>query len=231
MSGCIWAVVPAAGVGRRMGAGIPKQYLPLAGCSVIEHTLERLCAHPRIDGVIVALDDADTHFARLPIASRVRIASGGAHRADSVLGALDVLAGEAGPEDWALVHDAVRPCLHREDLDRLIEASQAHGEGALLAAPVRDTMKRVQHDHVQCTVPRDALWHALTPQLFPLAALRTALLAAKRDGVQITDEAQAMERAGHAPRVVLGRADNIKITHTEDLQLAAFFLAQMKHTR
>lgn len=228
MSVRIWAVVPAAGVGRRMGAGVPKQYLPLAGRTVIEHTLERLCTHPRVAGVVVALAADDAHFAQLPVATSVRLAPGGLERADSVLAALDAIAHEAGPGDWAIVHDAVRPCLHREDLDRLIADAQAHGEGALLAAPVRDTMKLVVDERVQQTVPRDGLWHALTPQMFPLAALRAALLAARRDGVPITDEAQAMERAGHAPRVVHGRADNIKITRTEDLQLAAFFLTRME---
>jgi 2-C-methyl-D-erythritol 4-phosphate cytidylyltransferase len=228
MSGRIWAVVPAAGVGRRMGAGLPKQYLPLAGRAVIEHTLDRLRAHPRICAVVVALAEHDEHFARLPVAASVCIARGGAQRADSVLGALDVIAGEAGPGDWALVHDAVRPCLHPADLDRLIAEALAHGEGALLAAPVRDTMKLVAEGRVQRSVPRDGLWHALTPQMFPLDALRAALLAARHAGEPITDEAQAMERAGRAPRVVQGRADNIKITRTEDLQLAAFYLSRME---
>lgn len=226
-SGRIWAVVPAAGVGRRMGADVPKQYLPLAGRTVIEHTLERLLAHPRISAVVVALASDDERFARLPVASAVRIAPGGAQRADSVLGALEALTGEAGPGDWALVHDAVRPCLHPDDLDRLIAGALHDGDGALLASPVRDTMKRVANGRVTQTVARDALWHALTPQLFPLDALRAALLAARRDAVPITDEAQAMERMGCAPRVVHGRADNIKITRAEDLQLADFFLARM----
>lgn len=229
MSVRIWAVVPAAGVGRRMGVDVPKQYLPLAGRSVIEHTLERLCTHPRIAAVVVALADDDAHFAQLPVAASVRIAPGGVERADSVLAALDAIAHEAGPHDWALVHDAVRPCLHPEDLDRVIADALAHGEGVLLAAPVRDTMKLVMHERVQQTVPRDGLWHALTPQIFPLEALRGALRAAQRDGVPITDEAQAMERAGHPPRVVHGRADNIKITRAEDLQLAAFFLTRMEY--
>lgn len=214
-----------------MGAEVPKQYLPLAGRTVIEHTLDCLCAHPRISAVVVAIAADDDRFARLPVATRVRIAPGGAQRADSVLGALDALAGTAGADDWALVHDAVRPCLHADDLERLIEDALAHGEGALLAAPVRDTIKRVAHGRVEQTVPREALWHALTPQLFPLAALRAALLAARRDGVAISDEAQAMERVGHPPRVVHGRADNIKITRAEDLQLAAFYLTRMERAQ
>jgi 2-C-methyl-D-erythritol 4-phosphate cytidylyltransferase len=214
-----------------MGAGVPKQYLPLAGCTVIEHTLERLRAHPRVSAVVVAIAADDDRFARLPVAASVRVARGGVQRADSVLGALESLTGEAGPGDWALVHDAVRPCLHADDLDRLIADALAHDEGALLASPVRDTMKRVAHARVEQTVPREGLWHALTPQLFPLGALREALLAARRDGVAITDEAQAMERVGQPPRVVHGRADNIKITRAEDLQLAAFYLTRMERTQ
>lgn len=228
MSARIWAVVPAAGVGRRMGAGLPKQYLPLAGSTVIEHTLQRLREHPRIHAVVVALAEHDEHFARLPVAASVRIAGGGAQRADSVLAALDAIAGEAEPGDWALVHDAVRPCLHAADLDRLIAEAIAHGEGALLAAPVRDTMKLVVDARVQRSVPRDGLWHALTPQIFRLDALRAALLSARAAGEPVTDEAQAMERAGCAPRVVQGRADNIKITRAEDLQIAAFYLSRME---
>ena len=223
----IWAVVPAAGVGRRMGADVPKQYLRLAGKTVLEHTLARLLASPRLSGVVVAVSPEDPHFARLGVsADRVRRVAGGAERADSVLAALRAL-DEAGPDDWALVHDAVRPCLHPDDLDALIERVTASGRGALLATPVRDTMKRVEDGDVVQTVPREALWHALTPQMFRVSELIGALEAAQAAGVQVTDEAQAMERAGTVPRVVAGRADNIKITRPEDLALAAFFLARL----
>jgi 2-C-methyl-D-erythritol 4-phosphate cytidylyltransferase len=219
----IWAVVPAAGVGRRMGADVPKQYLRLAGKTVLEHTLDRLVDHPRIAGVVVAVAAADRQFATLPVAGRVTRAEGGDQRADSVLSALRQIP-EAGPADWVLVHDAVRPCLASTDLDRLIDSVLAAGCGGLLAVPVRDTMKRVNGARVTSTVPRDGLWHALTPQMFPIVALRDALLAARVDGANSTDEAEAMERQGYQPLVVEGRADNIKITRPDDLEHAALFL-------
>ena len=227
MQGLIWAVVPAAGIGRRMGADVPKQYLKLDAQCVLEHTLARLCGHRAVSGVVVAVAAEDRHFATLPIAADVERVVGGTERADSVLNALDYLCGQGRDDDWAMVHDAVRPCVHGDDLDRLVEYSRAHDRGAILAAPVRDTMKRVDQGRITATVAREDLWHALTPQLFPLHALRAALLAARADGVSVTDEAQAMERAGHAPAVVQGRADNIKITRAEDLELAALFMRRM----
>ncbi len=229
MTGRVWAVVPAAGVGQRMGAAMPKQYLPLQGRAVIEHTLARLAACPRIAGVVVALAAGDRRFAALAGSAGVRTVTGGAERADSVLAALDALLDDgAAPGDLALVHDGVRPCLHAADLARVVDAALVSPAGALLATPVRDTLKRVDGERVMATVPRDGLWHALTPQVFPLAALRAALAAARAAGVQATDEAQAMERAGHAPRVVQGRADNIKITRAEDLELAALVLEHLE---
>jgi len=227
MTASIWAVVPAAGIGRRMGGGVPKQYLALDGRTVLEHALDRLLDHPRVRGVAVAVARGDERFATLAVAQRVHRVDGGAERADSVLSALAALeAHEARSGDWVLVHDAVRPCLQRADLDALIDAVLAASSGGLLAAPVRDTIKRVRAGEVVETVPRDGLWHALTPQMFPLAALRAALESARTDGVQVTDEAQAMERAGGAPLVVEGRADNVKITRPDDLALAALILAR-----
>lgn len=219
----IWAVVPAAGVGRRMGADVPKQYLRLNGKTVLEHTLGRLLEHSRISGVVVAVATGDRQFAALPVAGQVIRADGGDERADSVLSALDRIPG-AEPDDWVLVHDAVRPCLAASDLDRLIDSVLEANCGGLLASPARDTMKRVDSGRVTSTVPREDLWHALTPQMFPLAALRDALIAARAEGASSTDEAQAMERQGYRPLVVEGRADNIKITRPEDLELAAVLL-------
>ncbi len=226
----MWAAVPAAGVGRRFGGDVPKQYLALAGRAVLEHSVERLLASPAVSGVAVAVGADDARFGALAIASRVRRAPGGAERADSVLCALERLAADAADDDWVLVHDAVRPCLHPADLAALIEQIRASGEGGLLAVPVRDTMKRVVGGTVTATVPREGLWHALTPQMFRLGELRRALEAARDAGVTVTDEAQAMERAGRAVRVVPGRADNIKITRREDLALAAWFLEHLEAT-
>lgn len=229
----IWAVVPAAGAGRRMGTATPKQYLDLGGRAVLSHTLERLAATPSLHGIVVAISADDHRFGSLPVPRTVPVvtAPGGRERAESVVSALRVIAAsgcDAGTRDWALVHDAVRPCLHPDDLGRLVEAALGGDDGALLATPTRDTMKRVVDGRVVDTVPREALWHALTPQMYPVPELLAALEQAARDGIQVTDETQAMERAGHRPKVVHGRADNLKITRPEDLALAAWFLARME---
>jgi len=225
-----WAVLPAAGVGRRMGAAIPKQYLPLAGRRVIDHALLILLQHPRIDGAVVALS-ADDHWwdeMQPDVDKPLLRAVGGGERSQSVLNALAELAKLAAADDWVLVHDAVRPCLNSADLDRLIDTLQADPVGGLLAVPVRDTMKRADAvGRVCATVERADLWHAQTPQMFRLGALTTALQQALAQGLNITDEASAMEAAGLAPRLVEGRADNIKITRPEDLALAEFYL---RHT-
>lgn len=220
-------VVPAAGVGRRMGAGCPKQYLPLAGRFLIEHTLTRLLEHPRIDEVIVALAPEDTFFSTLTIADhpRLRVAQGGADRAQSVLNGLRLVRSE-----WVLVHDAARPCITHRDIDQLIHEGLA-GDGAILATRVRDTMKRGDAGgRILKTVEREQLWHALTPQFFPTQALREALEQGLAQGRIITDEASAMEQAGFHPQLVEGRADNIKVTRPEDLALAALYLSQQEQT-
>jgi len=229
VSGRRWVVVPAGGVGRRMGAALPKQYLPLAGRRVIEHTLARLAEVPGIAGIVVAVAEGDRHWpeVRLPERVPVRLATAGRERAWSVRSALEALAGEAGAEDWVLVHDAVRPCVRREDLARLVETLTGDPVGGLLAVPVRDTLKEDDGGgRVRRTVPRERLWHALTPQMFRYGLLREALAAALAAGVAVTDEAAAVERAGHRPRLVEGSADNVKITRPEDLALAELLLAR-----
>ena len=222
----IWALVPAAGVGRRMGADVPKQYLPLGEGCVLEHTVARLRAHAAVRGVVISVAEDDPYFSTLAIAAQVERVAGGIERSDSVLNALNYVCAQGRGDDWAMVHDAVRPCVHSDDLTRLVEYSRKTGRGAILAAPVRDTMKQVEDGRITKTVERENLWHALTPQLFPVRALRDALRLAVTDGVSVTDEAQAMERVGQAPAVVQGRADNIKITRAEDLELAALFIRQ-----
>lgn len=223
-----WAIIPAAGVGKRMGANIPKQYLELDGRPVIDHTVERILLHPRIDGVYVALgkDDGwweDTEFAGHPDLVRVE---GGAERCHSVLNALVALAGRAAPDDWVLVHDAARPCVRRRDITRLIDTLADHPVGGLLGMPVRDTMKRTDDTGlVEQTVERENLWHAFTPQMFRLGALHDALERALAAGVVVTDEASAMEWAGQRPLMVEGSPDNLKITRPEDLDLAAYYLS------
>lgn len=217
------AVVPAAGIGSRMGASLPKQYLTLGDQSILAHTLTRLLAHPAIERVVVALAPHDVWFETLPLAAEPRIlrVQGGAERAHSVLNALMVVESE-----WVMVHDAARPCITSGDIDRLIDVAM-QGEGAILGSRVRDTMKRTNAaGEIVATVEREALWHALTPQMFPTRTLRRALEEGLALGAQITDEASAMERAGYRPRMVEGRADNLKVTRPEDLALASLYLRQ-----
>ena len=228
----IWAVIPAAGIGQRMQSHVPKQYLPLAGSTVIEKTIGRLLAAKKIKGLAISLRRDDQYWACLNIVSSKPVirAEGGAERCDSVLNAMRTLAkckDFNADIDWVLVHDAVRPCVRLEDIDQLIEQATANEAGGLLALPVRDTMKRqaVDSSSVQKTEDREGLWHALTPQLFPYKILQTALIKAIDDNVTVTDESSAMEHAGYAPLLVKGHEDNIKITRPNDLRLAELFIA------
>ncbi|MEW8050445.1 MAG: 2-C-methyl-D-erythritol 4-phosphate cytidylyltransferase [Candidatus Thiodiazotropha sp.] len=224
-----WGLVPAAGVGQRMGAAIPKQYLSLAGRRVIDHTLERLLAHPKMEGIYLALSTQDELWRDCEFADDPRIfrAQGGAERCNSVLNALRELQHHAAVDDWVLVHDAARPCLTRHDLDRLIDTLFDHPVGGLLGVPVRDTLKSVDDKGmVAGTVSRDGLWHALTPQMFRIDILYQALESAIHKGVLVTDDASAVELAGYQPMMVEGDAGNIKITRPEDLQLAADYLSR-----
>ena len=225
----LWAVVPAAGAGRRLGAPVPKQYLDLAGRRVIERTLDVLVPQACIAGVRVALDPADALWEGTAYGShpRVRRVDGGAERCHSVLEALNDLVRSADPHDWVLVHDAARPCLRQEDLERLIGTLTDDPVGGILAVPVHDTMKRADGSgRIAATLDRAALWHAYTPQMFRLGTLTEALAAAIASGDLVTDEAAAIERFGLAPRLVEGHGDNIKITRAEDLALARFYLEQ-----
>ncbi len=226
----IWVVVPAAGRGQRFGAVIPKQYAPLVGQPMLVRTLDRLLAHPQVAGAMVALAKDDPHwpgFTELE-GKPVRTCFGGEERADSVLAGLKALAGTVAAQDWVLVHDAARPCVRHHDLDALIEQGCRHADGAILAAPVRDTMKRGgAGGRIEQTLPRDELWRALTPQLFRYGALVAALehvLANPQLKPSITDEASAIEAMGGHPLLVVGDDDNIKVTTLHDLALAEFIL-------
>ena len=214
-----------------MGSTIPKQYLPLAGRPVIAWTLDTLLRHPRINGLIVAIGGEDGWWpevaASLAAIKPLRVVTGGAERCHSVLNGLEALRQHADLTDWVLVHDAARPCLAVADLDRLMNELADDPVGGLLAAPVRDTLKQADSaGRVATTIDRSRLWHALTPQMFRLGQLRDALNAALADGLLVTDEAAAMEAAGFAPRLIEGRADNVKITRPEDLALAEFYLTR-----
>lgn len=227
----LWAVVPAAGVGRRMGRAIPKQYLPLLGSRVLEQSLSRLLAHPAIGRIYLALSAGDGWWPESPLVHepRIRCVTGGAERAHSVLNALMALAEEAAADDWVLVHDAARPCLRQADLELLLATLADHPVGGLLGQRVRDTMKQCNdQNEILASPDRSQLWHAFTPQMFRLGALHQALDAALGAGHAVTDESSAMEFMGQRPVLVEGHDDNIKITRPGDLALAAFYLEQQQ---
>lgn len=230
MSAAHWCVIPAAGSGARFGGEIPKQYVEVAGRSILLHTLDALLSHPRVKGAMVALaaDDAFWPQALTRLHGKpVMTCIGGASRAASVASALATLPVEVSANEAVLVHDAARPNLARADLDALFEALAAHPEGAILAAPVRDTLKRADAaGDIAATVPRESLWRAFTPQAFPRAALAGALKDAAAAGVEVTDEAMAMERVGVRARLVEGREDNFKITTPADLARFEFMVSQ-----
>ncbi|OQQ05489.1 2-C-methyl-D-erythritol 4-phosphate cytidylyltransferase [Vibrio splendidus] len=223
------AVVPAAGVGSRMKAGRPKQYLKIHGKTILEHTIEKLLSHPQVAQIVVAISDDDPYYPDLALNLNPQVirVSGGSERADSVLSALNYIA-EHQLSDWVMVHDAARPCVQLSDIDKLISGAMSHDVGAILAAPVRDTMKRGAQGQIEHTVERADLWHALTPQMFRAKPLWKALSEALQQGASITDEASAFEWKGLSPALVAGRSDNFKITQPEDLALAEFYLSQNK---
>lgn len=217
-----WAVIPAAGVGARMAADRPKQYLQLNGRTLLEHSLDCFLDHPQLKGVVVSLAADDPYWPGLACAANPRIqrAPGGRERADSVLNALLLLHAQgAADSDWVLVHDAARPNLARADLDRLLAELADDPVGGLLAVPARDTLKRADgNGRVSATIDRSVVWQAYTPQMFRLGALHRALADSLVAEVLITDEASALEWAGQAPRLIEGRSDNIKVTRPEDLE-------------
>jgi len=217
-----WALVPAAGIGSRMGSQRPKQYLHLRNKPILQHTLERLNL-PGIAGIVVCVAEDDPYWETLTLPMPVMRVNGGAERCHSVLNGLQALQQQAQPDDWVLVHDAARPCVRQADIEKLMTELAHHPVGGLLAVPVRDTMKRANASLVE-TVNREGLWHALTPQMFRLEALSNALQSLLSRGEHVTDDAQAMEKMGQCPVLIEGHADNIKITHPQDLSLAELYL-------
>lgn len=220
----IIAIVPAAGVGSRMKADKPKQYLELHGKTILEHTLNALLSYPRIKRIILAVAKDDPYIEGLEIIrhSKITLVEGGETRADSVLNGLRQISEENA---WVLVHDAARPCLAHSDLDNLLQIQDEHG--AILAIPATDTIKRATAQHqILRTEDRSQLWLAQTPQFFPADLLRNALQNAFAQGLSVTDEASAMELAGFQPHLVAGRSDNLKVTRPEDLALTEFYLAR-----
>jgi 2-C-methyl-D-erythritol 4-phosphate cytidylyltransferase len=224
-------VMPAAGSGRRFSTNIPKQYAALGAATVIEHSLSAFESDPDCAGIVVVTASDDATWPAIS-ARRTRLvdtAPGGAQRAHSVRAGLLKLASRVRDDDWIMVHDAARPCFAASDLALLKKEIAAHEVGGLLAIPLADTLKRAVQPEgaapaADSTVDRDGLWRAATPQVFRFGVLLRALDAALAAQRLPTDEAQAIEWAGHRPRLVAGRADNIKVTTADDLKLAAAIL-------
>ncbi len=224
-----WAIIPAAGIGKRMQADKPKQYLRLIEKTVLEHTLDKLLSLDEITGVVLSINKDDEYWPTLNYKNikPVFIATGGIERSDSVYNSIERLQEIVGlTEDvHVLVHDAARPCVRAEDIQKLIKLTANSDDGGLLALPVRDTMKRTQdNNQIDKTVKREGLWHALTPQMFRLDILLQALNNAKKLNQSITDDASAMELFGFSPLLIEGHEDNIKITRPFDLTLAEIFI-------
>lgn len=226
----LWLVIPAAGSGQRMQSTRPKQYLSLRGSLILDLAISCIVDTIELAGCVVALSPDDPWWGETKASKDERIVccTGGRERADSVLAALESLAHRAAQDDWVLVHDAARPCLHPDDLNRLVSELGGHSVGGLLAAPVTDTLKQTAPGgrDVQETVDRTHLWRALTPQMFRYGVLESSLRASLSAGRPVTDEASAIEQSGYFPCIVEGRPDNIKITVPADLALADFVLSR-----
>ena len=226
-----FALVPCAGEGARLGAGLPKQYLRLAGRAMVAHTLDALARVPRIAATLVVLapldDQFDSHVPDFGGEGRWLARCGGTSRAGTVANGLAVLATQGVEDrDWVLVHDAARCMVRPEWIDRLIDACVDDQVGGLLALPLADTLKAERDGRVGATVDRAGMWAAQTPQMFRLGLLRQALAA----GTDFTDEASAVEALGHAPKLVLGNLENFKLTWRADFDLAARLLQTAKDT-
>jgi len=227
------AVVPAAGAGKRMLANCPKQYLTIDNKTILEHTVERLLSHPLINKVIIALSEGDEYYSRTSLVNNKHIETviGGKERVDSVIAGLKAIDSQVYP--WVLVHDAARPCVTHDDISALITQCLEKQTGGLLAAPVRDTMKRsfssdIAVNQVSKTVERENLWHALTPQMYQVNELKEAIINGLSKNAELTDESSAIELADIPSLLVSASSENIKITHPDDLVLAAFFLRKQK---
>ncbi|GAA5585702.1 2-C-methyl-D-erythritol 4-phosphate cytidylyltransferase [Acinetobacter calcoaceticus] len=222
----LWAVIPAAGSGSRFSKTELKQYQYIQDRTVLEHTIRRISQLP-LNGYVLAIGTQDTFAQTLAFQNidKAHFCTGGAERVHSVLNALNHLLKFADENDWVLVHDAARPCVTIDCLNALVAKAIESNDSAILAIPVRDTLKQVKTgDHIDKTVSRDALWQAQTPQITKIGKLKKAIEHALENNVTITDEASALEYMGETVRVVMGRSDNIKITYPDDLELARLIL-------
>ncbi len=230
----IWVILPASGIGSRMQASIPKQYLPLQGKTVIETTLDRLLSLKSVCGVVVVLNAADNYWSELnyqhekPVLTTI----GAAERFGSVLNGLKVLDDVSHDNNlWVMVHDAVRPCVTHKDLQQLVNHSLNESDGLFLAHPVADTLKKAdKHHYCVETVDRDQLWRAFTPQMFPYELIVKALTYVMANKHQITDDVSAVEALGLKPKIIPGRSDNIKITYPEDIMIAEIILENQNNS-
>lgn len=224
----LWAVIPAAGSGRRFSKQELKQYQIIQDKTVLEHTVHRLTQLP-LSGYVLAISKQDNVAQTLGLSQKdsAHFCNGGAERVDSVLNALNYLSAFADENDWVFVHDAARPCVSLQSLETLVQQAVEHDSSAILAIPVRDTLKFVENDcsnKIQHTVNREQLWQAQTPQISKLGVLKKAIESALENNVNITDEASALEYINEPVMVVAGRSDNIKITYLEDLELARLII-------
>ena len=224
-------VVPASGIGQRMNSKIPKQYLKLEnGLSILDQCLESTLSSEFISGFIVALDKKDKLFKSSIFAAHeklISIVNGGKERFHSVQSALSELSQIAKPDDWVLVHDAVRPCIKKDDIHKLIEEVGDDEVGGILADKVVDTVKQKNSNGLLSTIDRNKLHLAQTPQMFRFGILKEAIEKAIKLNIHVTDESEALECLGYSIRIVDGSSSNIKITTQEDLELANYYLKQL----
>ncbi len=226
-----WVIIPAAGVGTRMGVDKPKQYISVNDKCIIEHTINCFIEREEIEAVVVVISKTDEYWPDLEIARHEKVitAPGGVERYHSVFNGLEVLKGKAEDNDWVLVHDAARPCLNQSAIDRLMINLRSHNVGGILAMPCRDTMKRANESgEISETVERESLWHAQTPQMFKYEKLFTSIEKILSDKVNITDEAMAIELSGYKPMLIQGHQENIKVTNKDDLRYLETYLNEMK---
>jgi 2-C-methyl-D-erythritol 4-phosphate cytidylyltransferase len=222
-----WVVIPAAGVGARMGVDKPKQYISVNAKTIIEHTIDCFINREEIVNIVVVISKADEYWPTLSISKHEKViaAPGGDERYQSVFNGLTALKDKADENDWVMVHDAARPCLNQSAIDRLMINLRSHDVGGILALPCRDTMKRANETgEIEETVERESLWHAQTPQMFKYGKLLHAIEKALNENVVVTDESMAMELCGYKPMLVQGHQENIKITHKDDIQHLELYL-------
>jgi 2-C-methyl-D-erythritol 4-phosphate cytidylyltransferase len=237
-----WVVIPAAGVGRRMESSLPKQYLSVMGKTILEHVVTRFLSLSVVAGVVVVVSPEDTIWQTMALSShpKVKTVMGGKERAHSVLNGLSALHDSLSENDWVLVHDAARPCIKPSDIFYLIERLKEHPVGGLLGLPQQETLKEVRsiYEHasggllanIHKTVDRSLVWIAQTPQMFRFGLLKEALTSAVASGKNVTDEAQAIELKALSAMMVVGSAENIKLTYPDQLKIIRFILSEQEES-